>query len=312
MRGTEMKGIEMKGIERLRDWVGTLRLSGLVWAEEMADELESTVDLIKREHAEDCCKMGLDYGSVSRVASEMERHVSGVEGMEDSPVARWARELREALTSNEGEKVKCCPADDVSMSSYDLLPQEDREAIAWVRGAGGLDAVKGRIDAALYYEAIAKVLLSRLGALNAADEPAAAREAMDRLEDRAMPEGMEWPRDESGEKALVGSEIADGIGHAHTVTSIEFSDGEVALHWNPGEPEECVRLDSGERVRRPEGRCRDCAHWQKDPTADNMGVCWFYYHEHEGQDCYTARRGDCGACDEFMPRVRALSERDAK
>lgn len=62
----------------------------------------------------------------------------------------------------------------------------------------------------------------------------------------------------------------------------------------------------------PKRFCRDCAHWQKDPTADNMGVCWFYYHEHEGQDCYTARRGDCGACDEFMPRVRALSERDAK
>ena len=61
---------------------------------------------------------------------------------------------------------------------------------------------------------------------------------------------------------------------------------------------------------RPESKCRDCAHWQKDPTADNMGVCWFFYHEHEGQDCYPARLGDIGACEEFMPRTRALAERE--
>lgn len=59
--------------------------------------------------------------------------------------------------------------------------------------------------------------------------------------------------------------------------------------------------------QRPESKCRDCAHWQKDPTADNMGVCWFYYHEHEGQDCYPARRADIGACEEFMPRAKALA-----
>lgn len=33
-------------------------------------------------------------------------------------------------------------AADVSMSAYDLLPQEEREAIAWVREHGGLDAVR--------------------------------------------------------------------------------------------------------------------------------------------------------------------------
>ena len=60
---------------------------------------------------------------------------------------------------------------------------------------------------------------------------------------------------------------------------------------------------------RPESKCRDCAHWQKDPTADNMGVCWFFYHEHEGHDCYAARRGDIGACEEFMPRAKALADR---
>ena len=34
------------------------------------------------------------------------------------------------------------PAEDVSTSAYDLLPQEDRDAIAWVREHGGLDEVE--------------------------------------------------------------------------------------------------------------------------------------------------------------------------
>ena len=58
---------------------------------------------------------------------------------------------------------------------------------------------------------------------------------------------------------------------------------------------------------RPENKCRDCAHWQKDPTADRMGVCWFYYHEYEGQDCYAARLADIGACEEFVRRAKALA-----
>lgn len=57
-------------------------------------------------------------------------------------------------------------------------------------------------------------------------------------------------------------------------------------------------------------KCRDCVHWQKDPTADNIGVCWFLYHEYEGQDCYSARLSDIDACEEFMPSARALAERE--
>lgn len=62
---------------------------------------------------------------------------------------------------------------------------------------------------------------------------------------------------------------------------------------------------------RPESECRDCAHWQKDPAADSMGVCWFLYHEYEGEDCYAARRGDCGACEEFVLCAENLAGGDA-
>ena len=48
---------------------------------------------------------------------------------------------------------------DTTMSAYDLLPEEDRDAIAWVREQGGLEEIRKRL----------------------------------------MPEGYEWPRYESGE-----------------------------------------------------------------------------------------------------------------
>ena len=34
------------------------------------------------------------------------------------------------------------PGEDVSVSAYDLLPEEDREALRWVRGHGGLDEIR--------------------------------------------------------------------------------------------------------------------------------------------------------------------------
>ena len=127
----------MTGIERLRALA--YKKNFLEPAE--ARELDAIADQIEREQGGRVSRM-----RVLSVVTEMERHVSGVEGMEDSPVARWARELREALGGDGRD-----PAADVSVSAYDLLPQEDREAIAWVREHGGLDAVRRRWECLSYY-----------------------------------------------------------------------------------------------------------------------------------------------------------------
>ena len=86
------------------------------------------------------------------------RRLARSQNMDNAWTAMLAHELcdiadqieREIQASNEGEKVKCDHAADVSMSAYDLLPEEDRDAIAWVRDHGGLDAVRekwdGRVD----------------------------------------------------------------------------------------------------------------------------------------------------------------------
>lgn len=264
-----MRGTEMKGIERLRDWAGTLRLSGLVWAEEMADELESTVDLIRREHAEDCCRMGLDYGAVSRVVTDMERHVSGAEGAEDSPVARWSRELREALTSNEVEKVKCGHADDVSMSAYDLLSEEERDAIAWVREHGGIEAVKetwnrrSNLDRQLeraqakverqqrHIEAVQRKCRERQHHI------AELNKMVAEMRPRLMPEGMEWPRYESGEMVQIGDDVIERfIDDPIKVRSIEFRDGYTFLR-EVYKTDRIILVHPGERVKRPAPKVLD-------------------------------------------------------
>ena len=117
----------------------------------LRDFLTDIADQIERERACDGDTAENIRLIVGGVVDEMERHILGHEGMEDSPVARWARELREALTKNEVEKMKCDPAEDVSMSAYDLLPEEDRDAIAWVREHGGLDEVRRRWECLSYY-----------------------------------------------------------------------------------------------------------------------------------------------------------------
>ena len=121
----------MTGIERLRGVAG-------FWRENKLDDI---VDQIERERACDADTIENIRLIVGGVVDEMEHHILGHEGMEDSPVARWARELREALGGDGRD-----PAADVSVSAYDLLPQEDREAVAWVREHGGRDEVRMELD----------------------------------------------------------------------------------------------------------------------------------------------------------------------
>ena len=162
----------MTGIERL---FGVVReLGRFSFCYDLYETLGNIADQIECERACDADTIENVRLIVGGVVDEMEHHVSGVEDAEDSPVARWACELREAMKSDtsderdaqnpscastaeapdvtsEAPKVTRDPAEDVSMSAYDLLPQEDREAIAWVREHGGLDAVKRHWECLSYY-----------------------------------------------------------------------------------------------------------------------------------------------------------------
>lgn len=87
---------------------------------------------------------------------------------------------------------------------------EDREAAAWVREMGGLEEVRKRL----------------------------------------MPEGMEWPRYESGEPVMLGSLVADDRGGSTAAISFELSDDRVYVRDFEGFPSQVLAV--GERVKRPE------------------------------------------------------------
>ena len=238
----------MTGIDRLRTLAGAWDEWGLGGA------LEDVADQIERERACDSDTAENIRLIVGRVIDDMERHVSGVEGADDSPVARWARELRRALksdtsdeldaqnpscadaaetadVSSEAAKVTRDPADDVSMSAYDLLPADERDAIAWVRDHGGLDYVKSEWRSRVphdRYERRRQRLLGHIAecerALGRRNERISELEERVRVRERAndelneelnamrprlMPDGMCWPVFEDGEPVRIGDVVSD-------------------------------------------------------------------------------------------------------
>ena len=83
------------------------------------------------------------------------------------------------------------PGEDVSMSAYDLLPDDDREALKWIRDHGGLGGV---MDANKTNEWALSLAVIAHDALFGEDgerdtTPTEFKRELDR---RLMPEGMEW------------------------------------------------------------------------------------------------------------------------
>lgn len=125
--------------------------------------------------------------------------------------------------------------DATTVSAYDLLSEEDRKAIAWVREHGGVNALSmGFQDA----DNRRIELCSSLGI----DLETGWADAMVAMRRRLMPEGMEWPHFEDGEPVRVGDKLmtSDGAVRVEELSlTICDTDGGVT----------CVPF--GERVKRP-------------------------------------------------------------
>ena len=241
----------MTGIGRLRTLAGAWDAYGLGGA------LGDVARQIERERACDEDAIENVRLIVGGVIDDMERHVLGHEGMEDSPVARWARELREAL-GGEGR---------------DLLPNEDREAIAWVREHGGLGAVKDewnnrrtvkqQLENAQskverqqrHIESIQSKLAERRDRIADLEcERDELRTQVDAMRPRLMPEGMEWlvdawPRFEDDAPVRFLDDF-ERYGDENGVSAVTmYSDGSFALNFRA--------YSKGEHVNRPAPKVLD-------------------------------------------------------
>lgn len=248
----------------------------------VSHRLSKIADKIEREQAE----VAADHAIVASVASEMERHALGHEGMEDSPVTRWARELRQALGGRDDAK-------DVSMSAYDLLPEEDRKAIAWVRKHGGLESMRSMFRNA---DSRRVELCEALGI----DLDKGWSEAMAAMRLRLMPEGMEWPRFEDGKPVRFSDEVELFSRHG-VVNGVELMSATFVL--KDTRDGTILQAAHGERVRRPAPE-DSWERLEEDATKNPFDYCKDVGHRLdtcENSEAYKAR--------DIVRRARALAER---
>lgn len=107
----------------------------------------------------------------------------------------------------------------------------------------------GVVGTMLEYRRVLNGVCERLGLTDGTGKPEQDGVIYGELEKRLMPEGMEWPRYESGEPVMLGSMVADERGGSAAAISFELSDGRVYVRDFEGFPSQV--LATGERVKRP-------------------------------------------------------------
>lgn len=297
----------MTGIERLREFVagispitvvcGVTRTSYdrehmEVAGKRLRDFLADIANQIEREQGERVSRV-----RILAVVTKMERHVLGHEGMEDSPVARWARELREALASHEDEEVE-----DVA-----TVRAEAMEAWRWACEHGGLDYVmhewQSRVPRDRYERRRQRLLdhiaecETALGRRNRRIEELGHRvndlaTENAELRRRVMPEGVEWPRFEDGEPVRPSDRLLDGDGDWFEAVSFMFTCDWWSIRGYQTEgfgdlnDETRRKLEGmayGTRVKRPAPEDS----WERLEEDANAAVCVYF----------GASVKDCESCD---------------
>lgn len=217
---------------------------------------------------------------------------------------------RELLARREpADGLSCGDSGDVTtMSAYDLLGDEDRDALRWVREHGGIGQVRLHHALGDGLSDLVDRVAARLGVtvegLDAQDAEPVLMGAIDR---RIMPNGFSWPTGADGEDILPGQVVyANGMptgdGQEWTVVSVSFGDDH---------PIHC--RDRG-------GRKRDLKPgWVTHRRAESWELIAFEARMLP-QDYVRERGLACGSqyddarrrmCDDLVRRARALAERDA-
>lgn len=135
----------------------------------LADDVESTIG--------GCYGCLLDKRGLCKAESDFDCN---------DEVCKFVAHRLRAIAEKDAENV-------TTVSAYDLLPDEDRKAIAWVREHGGLEAVKAYIHQGTREHGCLLKIAEMLGT-SIYDGTDNADALLDKLRKRLMPDGMEWPK----------------------------------------------------------------------------------------------------------------------
>lgn len=243
----------MTGIERLRALSAGWDEMGL------GDVLADIAEQVERELSEERRRRSRDWREVSQVQREMRWHLFGHDSAGDDLLSRWAERLLAAICSSV--------ADDVSTSAYDALPEDERDAIAWVREHGGLDYVRAEWRSRVPYDRYEARRQRLLGHITECETALKRRREIIKelghrvndlttenaeLRKRAMPEGMEWlieawPKFEDDAPVKIGdTALIDG--DVDMVEAVQiWIHGKPVIYGDNGSQQ----LEKGERVKRP-------------------------------------------------------------
>ena len=263
----------MTGIERLRELIkenepgryivvpavsGTYQGGYIAATMDIYNKLDAIADQIEREQDK---VAQMDWDAVREVAADMASRVF-MSATIDELLRDWSRKLADASDGHD-------PAADVSMSAYDLLPQEERDAIAWVRDQGGLERVKQQRYESIpraAYERKRRALLGHIAECETAlgkrreaiarlaDENDALRLERAQMRPRLMPDGMEWlveawPRFEDDAPVRFCDDF-ERDGEQHGVGSVGLcADGSFSVNY--------LAYSKGERIKRPAPKVLD-------------------------------------------------------
>ena len=210
------------------------------------------------------CKVLVEQKKLESIADQIEREMApktDTSPATDTQNPSCADPADAADVTSDTQKVTRDPSADVSMSAYDLLPQEDRDAIAWVRDHGGLERVNGLLDWVVGHCSTKQQLdfdfwlsgrvMHELGF----EEDMADRDEVERrLLARLTPEGMEWlveawPRFEDDAPVRFLDDF-ERYGDENGVSAVTmYSDGSFALNFRA--------YSKGEHVNRPSPKVLD-------------------------------------------------------
>lgn len=193
----------------------------------------------------------------------------------------------------EWEDAPIGPGSTLDVGTIYTVDEDSYEAVKWVRSNGGLDRVEGRIMSACHLET-AMNTVKRIAGL---DDECPIQDLFEQLERRIMPEGVEWPRYESGEAVRFGDQCINLNGNASRVDYFIF--------MKPGFKINGVRLrEYGTLLARPDS-------WEllEEDCSMNTGV---YARERMGIDVNKVPAQESRRIDmmrDLVRRAKALAER---
>ena len=162
--------------------------------------------------------------------------------------AAWLRHIRECETALHRRREYIKKLENAVLERR-IVREEDHEAAEWVRERGGIETLRR-----MFQDADSR-RVELCGALGI-DLDKGWSEAMAAMSLRLMPDGMEWPRYESGEPVPIGGEFMGKDGKTYTAKQIQFIGKWFSLY------DFCDRKPQfngfyGERVKRPEPKVLD-------------------------------------------------------